>query len=223
MVRVLKRFRIVCPRRTGQGEDPWMARLRRAQRRRRLMPVIVAGLFIAGVGVGFLLPPAVVERPAEHDRETFELRLPQIIAPPAYHGAPGALRGLATVHDADTLLLAGRSIRLQGIDAPELDQACLRSGKPWPCGREAARAVAAKVRSRIVVCEAHGFDRYGRVLAECFVDGESLNAWVVRQGWAIAYRRYSMAYVSDETVARREERGIWSGSFDPPEHWRQGR
>jgi endonuclease YncB( thermonuclease family) len=40
-------------------------------------------------------------------------------------------------------------------------------------------------------------------------------------GWAVAYRRYSLDYVADEDIARRNRINIWSGAFDMPWDWRR--
>ncbi|MDW8444821.1 MAG: thermonuclease family protein [Acetobacteraceae bacterium] len=130
------------------------------------------------------------------------------------------VRGSALVQDGDTLTIAGTRIRLHGVDAPELDQTCLRDGLPWPCGREAAFALAQRVQGRAVSCRGVETDRFGRLVALCMVDGESLNRWLVREGWAVAYRRYTDAYVLDEWIAWWHRRGLWAGSFEPPESWR---
>jgi endonuclease YncB( thermonuclease family) len=45
----------------------------------------------------------------------------------------------------------------------------------------------------------------------------------VANGWAVAYRRYSKAYVPYETVAQREKRGLWSGAFIMPWDYRHKR
>ena len=65
-----------------------------------------------------------------------------------------------------------------------------------------------------------GLDRYGRTLALCSVAGEDLNAWMVQQGWAAAFIRYSKKYVADEATAREARRGMWSGAFIAPSDWR---
>jgi endonuclease YncB( thermonuclease family) len=44
---------------------------------------------------------------------------------------------------------------------------------------------------------------------------------MVRQGWAVAYTRYSLRYVPDELIARFADRGIWFGDFTTPEDWRR--
>ena len=56
----------------------------------------------------------------------------------------------------------------------------------------------------------------GRIVAVCFAGTEDVNAWMVRQGWAFAYRHYSLDYVDDEDAAREEGAGIWAGAFTPP-------
>jgi hypothetical protein len=52
------------------------------------------------------------------------------------------------------------------------------------------------------------------------VDGEDVSRWLVRNGWALAFRRYSVAYVADEDFAREQKRGLWSGAFIAPWEWR---
>ena len=50
------------------------------------------------------------------------------------HGAQADVTGPATIIDGDTIVVAGERIRLQGIDAPELQQTCTAYGQPWACG-----------------------------------------------------------------------------------------
>ncbi len=99
--------------------------------------------------------------------------------------------GVASVIDGDSLEVAGERIRLHGIDAPESRQHCRLDGKPWQCGKDAANALADKIGRRPVRCEDLGRDRYKRIIARCTVAGEDMGAWMVSQGWALAYRRYS--------------------------------
>ena len=108
------------------------------------------------------------------------------------------LSGSATVVDGDTLRLGGQNVRLHGIDVPERKQTCLVAGKRWACGRAAARALAKRVAGRSVSCTATDRDRYGRVVTVCRAADVDLNAWMVTNGWALAYRRYSTDYVAEE-------------------------
>jgi endonuclease YncB( thermonuclease family) len=139
----------------------------------------------------------------------------------ACRAAAGQVAGVATVEDGDSLAIGGRRIRLYGIDAPEGRQVCTRDGKPWRCGQAAANALADHLGRRTVVCVVRDHDRYGRLVADCTVGGESVNGWLVRAGWALAYRRYSGAYVDDEAAARAAGRGVWRSDFTPPWEWRR--
>lgn len=132
------------------------------------------------------------------------------------------IRGKARAKDGDSLRVGRREVRLWGIDAPEFDQTCEREGRPWDCGGAARAALASRVDGRVVVCAPRDRDAYRRIVAVCRVEGRSINEWVVREGWAVDYRRYSGgAYAGAERQARKAARGIWSGRFVRPERFRQ--
>ena len=109
--------------------------------------------------------------------------------------------GQATVIDGDTIEIHGQRIRLFGIDAPEAPQTCTASGKTYLCGQQAALALADQIGRSVVTCEQRDIDRYGRIVAICFAGGADLGSWLVEQGWALAFRRYSTAYVAQEQSA----------------------
>jgi endonuclease YncB( thermonuclease family) len=132
------------------------------------------------------------------------------------------LAGRASVIDGDTIEIQGQRIRLYGIDAPESRQLCEAAGQAWRCGQRAALALSDHIGQRTVDCAARDTDRYGRVVAVSRAGGEDLNAWLVSQGWALAYRHYSTAYVGEEDAAREARRGIWRGEFTAPWDWRHG-
>jgi endonuclease YncB( thermonuclease family) len=135
---------------------------------------------------------------------------------------PYDIEGRAEVTDGDTLNINGQRIRLHGIDAPESAQSCTTaSGGSYSCGRDSTRALEEKTKGRYVSCERRDVDRYGRMVAVCYAKGENLNHWMVSEGWAVAYTRYSWAYVPAETKARLTGRGIWAGEFTTPEDWRR--
>lgn len=130
---------------------------------------------------------------------------------------PAIIAGTASVIDGDTLDIHGERIRLWGIDAPESGQRCTRpDGAEWRCGKDAAFALSDRIGRAPVSCEVKDMDRYGRKVALCRLRGDDLNAWMVREGRAVAYRAYSRAYVSDEAEAEAAGRGIWSGGFQMP-------
>lgn len=129
--------------------------------------------------------------------------------------------GQSSVIDADTIEIHGVRIRLEGIDAPEADQRCGAAGREWACGQQASVALSDWLGDRTVSCRAKGEDRYQRKLARCFVGSEDVQAWLVLNGWALAYRSYSQDYVAAEEVAQSRSAGLWQGEFVKPWDWRQ--
>lgn len=151
-----------------------------------------------------------------------------VAAPPAL-AVEQALVGPATVVDGDTLVVAGTRVRLFGIDAPETKQSCSRptSQAAYSCGLEAKQALIDKIGGAPVRCSPKkSKDMYGRSVAVCSLvpqcgAAEDLNAWLVQEGHAVAYRQYSKAYVPMEDAARSAGRGIWAGAFEQPDQWRK--
>lgn len=134
---------------------------------------------------------------------------------------PETLSGRARVIDGDTLAVAGERIRLNGIDAPETRQTCTRDGRPWACGKAATQAMRQLIGRNPVRCEISGRDKYGRAIGACFSNDQDLQRQLVRQGLALAYRKYSTCYVPDEEAARVQGVGLWSGEFTAPWLWRK--
>jgi endonuclease YncB( thermonuclease family) len=130
------------------------------------------------------------------------------------------LTGAARVVDGDTIEMSGQTLRLIGIDAPELAQPCERDGKPWACGDWSRDALRTRLSGRDLSCSGTDQDRYGRWLVTCRLGGRDLGQVLVRNGVAFAYRRYSAIYVSDEAKAQRDGRGLWAGSTEAPEAFR---
>ena len=123
--------------------------------------------------------------------------------------------------DGDTIHLNGEKIRFTGIDTPELKQTCLKEGVKDPCGVTAKQILINKIGNNDVDCISEGKDQYKRTLAECFVNNESLSSYLVRNGYAFAYRRYSKKFVADEDYARINKLGMWSMEFDYPWNYRK--
>lgn len=138
-------------------------------------------------------------------------------------GGASLIVGRSSVIDADTLEIRGSRVRLEGIDAPESSQRCGSEGREWSCGQQAALALSDWIADRPVSCHRRGMDRYQRVLARCFVGNDDMQAWMVSNGWAMAYRRYSRDYVAAEEHAAATKAGIWRDEFLPPWEWRQQR
>ena len=125
------------------------------------------------------------------------------------------------VVDGDTIYLNGEKIRFTGIDTPELKQTCIKEGAINPCGVTAKEILVEKISDNKVVCISEGKDQYKRTLAECFVNDESLSSYLVRSGYAFAYRKYSKKFIRDEDYAKTNKIGIWSMKFDYPWDFRK--
>ena len=125
------------------------------------------------------------------------------------------------VVDGDTIHLNGEKIRFTGIDTPELKQTCIKEGFIDPCGLTAKEILIDKISDNKVECISEGKDQYKRTLAECFVNNESLSSYLVRSGYAFAYRRYSKKYIPDEDYAKANQIGMWSMDFHYPWDYRK--
>jgi endonuclease YncB( thermonuclease family) len=126
-----------------------------------------------------------------------------------------------TVIDGDTIRLGDVKIRFSGIDAPEINQICVASEGKVACGKISRDLLIEKVTNNKISCTDEGKDFYGRVLGECFVNGESLSAYLVREGFAFAYRQYSNKYIEDEEYAKFNNLGMWSMEFQFPWDYRK--
>ena len=149
---------------------------------------------------------------------------PQAAADPSRKIPVEILGSVPRIVDADTLEVAGQKVRLQGIDAPESGQSCRQAGgQRYPCGDHATQALQTRIGPDAVTCTIEGRDRYLRALGICYAaDGTDLNGWLVRQGHALAYRKYSTTYVPQEDQAKAAQAGLWAGAFVPPWDWRRG-
>jgi endonuclease YncB( thermonuclease family) len=127
------------------------------------------------------------------------------------------------VVDGDTIHLNGEKIRFTGIDTPELKQTCLKDGVKDLCGVTAKLILVDKIGNNNVKCISEGKDQYKRTLAECFVNNKSLSSYLVRSGYAFAYRKYSKKFVPDEDYARINKIGMWSMKFDYPWDYRKSK
>ena len=123
--------------------------------------------------------------------------------------------------DGDTIHLNGEKIRFTGIDTPELKQTCIKDNKVILCGIEARKLLVNKISKNKVKCKREGTDQYKRTLAECFVNDISLSRFLVREGYAFAYRKYSKKFIKDENFAKKNNMGMWSMKFDYPWDWRK--
>ena len=143
------------------------------------------------------------------------------------------ISGIPKVVDGDTVHINNDKFRLEGIDAPEMRQQCKKESfkisffigftfyKDYSCGRVSKEKLITKINTSEIKCISSSKDRYKRYIATCFKGKTNLNQWMVRNGFAIAYRRYSKKYVPDEEFAKENKLGLWQGKFMEPEKWRK--
>ena len=133
-----------------------------------------------------------------------------------------SLSGKVEVIDGDTLRIAGQTVRLHAIDAPEAGQVCADgSGGTWACGTAATAALSRLARGGLV-CAGRERDRYDRLVAKCYAGSRDVGAALVRSGAAFAYPRYGLDYVDAEKEAVFAGRGLWRGGSSRADVLRAG-
>lgn len=131
------------------------------------------------------------------------------------------VEGVVRVIDGDTFDVGGVSVRLHGIDAPEVDQTCTHPQRGvWACGSFVRDEIRGRYDGRIAFCEQVDMDRYGRIVGKCFIDGRDINEVIVSDGLAEAYRRYSMDYDLAEKTAQVLGLGLWASEMQTPAEFR---
>ena len=101
--------------------------------------------------------------------------------------------------DGDTIILNSEKIRFYGIDTPEKKQKCKdKSGLSYPCGLVATNELKKIIISGKLFCKKRTTDRYRRSISTCYVNGVDVSSLMVKNGWALAYRKYSKDYIDEE-------------------------
>ncbi|WP_440691615.1 thermonuclease family protein [Candidatus Pelagibacter sp. HIMB1782] len=140
------------------------------------------------------------------------------------------ISGFVKVVDGDTIKINSKKIRLYGIDAPEKKQKCKKTyltisfmsfTKDYMCGEVSTQKLIKKINNQKLNCNIIDVDRYKRLIGECFKRNINLNSWMVSNGYAVAYRKYSKKYISDEINAKNNKLGIWQGKFEMPWDYRR--
>ena len=139
-------------------------------------------------------------------------------------------KGIPRIIDGDSLEINNNKIRLIGIDAPEMKQICkkpylnisfLNFQRNYECGLMVTNELKKFINNRTIKCISESKDRYNRYLSTCYLKNKDINSWLVKNGYAIAYRRYSKKYVLEEQYAEKNKLGIWQGTLQNPEEWRK--
>lgn len=136
--------------------------------------------------------------------------------------AEPVVQGLAHVHDGDTFTVQGVKTRLFGIDAPEMDQTCeLPDDSAWMCGRWSRDQVQLILAGRDLRCVRKTYDKYGRMVARCYLGDQDLARMLAQKGIVFAYANYSRDYIVDEKAAAVAGRGLWRAKVIAPAEFRR--
>jgi len=144
------------------------------------------------------------------------------MAPRANPAADVFIGKVVKITDGDTLQIrtidhSTKTVRLNGIDAPE-------SGQPF--GTRSQQLLGELVFQKEVRAEVTETDRYGRHLAQIYVNDRWVNRGMVRAGMAWHYLQYSSdpELAKAEATAKAEGIGIWSvKDYVAPWDWRSGK
>jgi endonuclease YncB( thermonuclease family) len=142
--------------------------------------------------------------------------------------SPGSA-ATAVVKDGNTIQLGNVTYRLEGTDAPELDQTCIdENADPWTCGIDARAQLQKLIAGRPVRCDDHGPDKTARNrhIGACTAEGDttSLNQALVKAGFAIDFEPSAKGrFLPDEDKAREGRLGLWKGCFVAPADFRIGK
>jgi endonuclease YncB( thermonuclease family) len=118
-----------------------------------------------------------------------------VVALITIRAGPDLLVGVVSVLDGDMIQIHGQQIRLYGIDAPESNQICIRhSSERWHCGQQAS-CLGRLDRTRNHQLSASRSGTLWSYRGHLFQKNVDLNRWMVANGWAVAYRRYSLDYI----------------------------
>ena len=117
------------------------------------------------------------------------------------------LKGKARIIDGDTIEINKEKIRFGGINSPERNETGYRLAKD---------KLIEKIANNILTCvREKNKDKYRRTVAECFIDGESLSSFMVREGYACDYIYYSKGkYAKEQKYAKANKLGVWKMKYN---------
>ena len=126
----------------------------------------------------------------------------------AYSSEKNIIKGKAIIVDGDTIKINNEKIRFAGIDTPEKNKVGHEFSK---------KKLKEKISNNIVICiREPKLDPWGRTVAECFIGYESISSFMVKNGYACDYVKYSKKkYAKEQEHAKSKKLGIWKMNFDP--------
>lgn len=122
---------------------------------------------------------------------------------------------IISVIDGDTVKAiykgSQESIRLEGIDAPELSQGI------W--GQTAKTYLENLLKNKLITVQVTGRDKYLRLLGYLYANNTDINESMVTNGYSYAYLKYSYEFENDEKLAKSYCLGFWCKKNQPVYPW----
>jgi endonuclease YncB( thermonuclease family) len=135
----------------------------------------------------------------------------------------------AVIKDAGTIQLGNTVYRLDGIDAPAIDQVCIdEHADVWSCGIDARDQLTRLIADKSIHCDDIGVDPTAkkRRLGVCKIEGDptSLSQLLIQKGYALNVgASASGRFQPDEGAAKDNRLGLWKGCFVAPREFRLGK
>ena len=138
------------------------------------------------------------------------------------------ISGKPKITDGDTIKINNKKIRFSGIDAPESyffgkKQLCILNNIEILCGKLSKEKLIEKIGNQIINCKIEtNKDQYSRLIGECFIKNESLSVFMVKNGYAFDYPKYSNGkFRKHQIYAKKLSLGLWQMKFEYPWIWRK--
>jgi endonuclease YncB( thermonuclease family) len=140
----------------------------------------------------------------------------------ATHASAAQVTGRAKAIDSTIIQINEQRIMLFGVDSIMRKQTCSLDGKPWECWRAVLADLQSLLDEGAAVCDVVGEpDVFGRLLARCSVNGQSINEQLVSHGFAVARPNETTEYAAAEAAAKEQKVGLWKGQFVRPKEFRR--
>jgi endonuclease YncB( thermonuclease family) len=216
--------------RAGGGRGPWLLERLRSATSDFVRPLgavavaIAGGLIVLGGGAYWWLSDE--PQTSQITTSSISPRLPPLpsVKPSFNVPVPEILSGTGRAISGDTLIVGGRVVRLDDIEAVELGQVCRDSrGRAWRCGRRARQVMRDFIARKQVICRDLARAGTGQFQGSCTADGEDLALRIVEAGYAFADGFLFRTYGEAESLAKEARRGVWQGEAQRPADYRAAR
>ena len=130
---------------------------------------------------------AMIAQPDDFSNIAYENTIPFVL--PITRGK------VIKVYDGDTITIAAKlpypespvyrvSVRLNGIDTPEIKGQTQREKE---LAKEIRDILQKKIMNKMVELKNTSNEKYGRLLADVYLDDICINDWMIEQGYAVRY------------------------------------